>query len=358
MLQYRVFIKDCLDLVNLPVANEICTAFSIKRDLMGNATSTFTVLNKSGNIKEGDILGLIDPYGTILYTGVIKSIGEDIECTQMLSLFDDNWKWYDPTATTIEGKIQDIIQTDFINSTDVLVRQKFPFDITVTSQTEGTFEQHTQTKTEEGEQVEYTSQRYVQNLEDFLYELYDTWNVIVDIQVPFGAERPTITIGQPTSESVKVGNNVLPILNMTPFTEVFEKNRLFIYDKDGAELRAVYYGTKEGITQDASNPLRLPVINSYYVFSSDAVIEDVVSEHLQEQMLNHKITFSLLLDNNLYSFFDWQLGMPFEIWWNTQYFSTIFTAYSINKDINQEMEIVDITCGKVRNTLTAIFNRK
>lgn len=114
MSLYRVFIKDCLNLVSEPIANEICTSFSIERDLMGNATSDFTLLSMSGNIKEGDILGLVDPYGSIIYTGVIKSIGESIQCNQMLAIFDDNWKWHDPSDTTIEGKLQSIITSDFI----------------------------------------------------------------------------------------------------------------------------------------------------------------------------------------------------------------------------------------------------
>lgn len=358
MLPYRVFVKSALDLSGVAIANEICTSFTIKRDLMGSVVSTFEVVAIPDNISEGDVLGCIDPYGTVVYNGVIQSISDNIQCQQMLSIFDDNWKWYDPPETTIEGKIEHIINEGFIRSDDPLLVQKFPYTVRVTSQTEGTFEQHMVTETVDGEQVEKVSQRYVQNLEQFFEDLYNQWGVIVDVKVPFNATAPTITIGQATTVPVKVGNNALPITTMMPFTEIFETNKLCIYDKTGETLRAVYYGTTDGVTDQASNPLRLSVVNTQFVFDSDKDIEDIVNERLQAQMLNHRITFTMVLDNNLWNFFDWQLGMPFQVWYNTQYFSTVYTAFEMSKTTNGTLTTVDITCGKVRNSLTAIFNRR
>lgn len=359
MLPYRVFVKSALDLSGMAIANEICTSFTIKRDLMGSVVSTFEVVAIPDNISEGDVLGCVDPYGTVVYNGVIQSISDKIQCAQMLSIFDDNWKWYDPAAeTTIEGKIRHIIDNDFINSSDPLLVQKFPYTVTVTSSTPGTFEQHMVTETENGQQVEKVSQRYVQNLEDFFEDLYNQWGVIVDVQVPFNATAPTITIGRATSVPVKVGNNALPITEMMPFTEIFETNKLCIYDKTGENLRAIYYGTTDGVTNVASDPLRLSVVNTKYVFDSDKDVQEIVDEHLQAEMLNHRITFTMILDNNLWNFFNWQLGMPFQIWYNVSYFSTVFTAYEMSKTANGTLTTVDITCGKVRNSLTAIFNKR
>ena len=358
MLPYRVFVKSALDLSGMAIANEVCTAFTIKRDLMDSVVSTFEVLSIPDNISEGDVLGCVDPYGTVVYNGVIQSISDNIQCQQMLSIFDDNWKWYDPNYNTIEGKIANIISTGFTNSPDPLMRQKFPYTVTQTSSTAGTFEQHTVTETVDGEQAERTSQRYVQNLEDFFETLYNQWGVIVDIQVPFNAVAPTITIGQATTVPVKVGNNALPITYMMPFTEIFETNRLYIYNKDGSTLRATYYGTTGGLTTNANDPLRLPVINTKYVFDDDKPVADIANEYLQAEMLNHRITFTMVLDNQLWNFFDWQLGMPFQIWYNVSYFSTVFTAYEMRKTTNGTLTTVDVTCGKVRNTLTAIFNKR
>lgn len=354
MSQYRVYIKDGLDLAGIPVANDICTSFSAERDLLSSAVSTFTLLNMDGNIKEGDILGLTDPFGVTIYNGIIQSISDnEITCVQMLGLFNDNWRWHDPNETTIEGKILSIISTDFINSTDPLLRKKFPFTVTATSNTNGTFVQHTETV----DDVEVESKTYVENLEEFFYTLYDQWGVIIDIQVPFRG-TPTITIGKASEGHVKVGNNALPITQMTPFTEVFTTNKLCVYNTDGSALRATYYGTPDGITTNANDPLRLPVVNTEFVFDSDGTLSDIVAERLQEEMLNHKISFSMLLDNNLWDFYSWQLGQPFDVWYNSQYFSTAFTAYSMAKETGKDSTVVDITCGKVRNTLTQIWNAR
>lgn len=354
MSQYRVFIKDALDIAGLPTVNTICTGFSIERDLLSSASSTFTLLDTPGNVKEGDVLGLADPYGTVVYNGVIKSISDnEIMCTQLLSIFDDDWKWHDPSATTIEGKIKSIIEDDFINSTDELLKKKFPFTVTTTSSTTGTFIQHTETQ----DDVEVVSQNYVENLEEFFYSLYDQWGVIVDVVVPFRGD-PTITIGTASTLHVKIGNNALPITQMTPFSEIFEINKLLIYNDEGSTLRGTYYGTLDGITTDSSDPLRLPVINTEYVFDSEGALSDIVNERLQEQMVNHKVEFSMLLDNNLWDFYSWQLGQPFDIWYNTEYFSTVYTGYSIAKEPGRNPSAVDIVCGKVRNKLTQIWNAR
>lgn len=202
MYPYRVFIKDSLDLSGLPVANSVCLTFTVNKDLLSVATSTFTLLDMPTNIKEGDVLGLVDPYGTVIYTGVINSIGESIQCRAITSLFNDNWKYHDTSDTTIEGKIKTIIEDDFIDSSDPMVSDRFPFDVVVESSTNGTIEQKDDTA--------------VMDFETFLMNMYNVYGVITDIQIPFGEDTPTITLKQATHASIKVGNNALPIQNMTP----------------------------------------------------------------------------------------------------------------------------------------------
>ncbi len=341
MYPYRVFIKDCLNLGGLPIANSVCLTFTIDRDLLSVATSDFTLLDMPTNIKEGDVLGLSDPYGTVLYTGVIKSIGDNIQCRAITSIFNDNWKYHDTSDTTIEGKIKRIIEDDFINSSDPMVSDRFPFTVSVSSSTSGTIEAKDDTA--------------VMDFQTFLMNMYDVYGVITDIKVPFNG-TPTIELKQATHSSIKVGNNALPIQNMTPLTEVFETNKLVIYDKEGTTLRGTFYTTSQGITTNANDPLRLPVTKTKFIFNTDDAVNDIKQENLQEEIYNHKITFDLLLNNGLYDFFDWELGMPIEVWYNGEYFNTIFTKYSMSKDMNVDVTSVSITCGKVRNTLTEKIN--
>lgn len=358
MLQYRVFVKDCLDLTGDPIANEVCLSFDIERDLLSQASSSFTLLNVPENIKEGDILGLVDPYGTVIYEGVIDSFDVEIQTKQILSIFEDDWRWHNPspTKTTIEETIKALIESDFINSSDSLLATKFPFTVTVDSSTEGQIEQHKTIITENGKEKKVLDKKFVQSFEDFLIEQYKAYGVITEVFVPYRAGTPTITIKKATHPSLKVGNNALIVMNMTPTTEIFETNKLVIYDDDGTTLRKIYYGTTDGITDDPDDPLRLPVIKTKYVFDTDEKLTDLRDQSLQEEMLNHKIEFDLLLDNLLYDFFSWELGMPMEIWFNTRYFASDFTGYSISKTDTAEVSEVHIVCGTVRNKLTEILN--
>lgn len=343
MYQYRCFIKDCLDLESLPIANSVCLSFRVTKDLMSQATSDFTLLDMPTNIKVGDVLGLVDPFGTVIYTGVINSIGTTVSCREITAMFADQWKWHDPAESTIEGKLQAIIEDDFIGSSDPMISDRFPFTVTASSSTAGSFEPQEAT--------------YTMNFEDLLMQMYDRYGVITDIAIPFGAVTPTITLKQATHASIKVGNNVLPIRNMTPLTEVFETNKLVIYNAEGDTLRGTFYTTPQGITTNANNPLRLPVTKTKFIFDTDTALDDIKTANLQEEIYNHKITFDLLLNNGLYDFYDWELGMPIEIWYNGAYYSTLFTKYTMNKDLNIDVAAVSITCGKVRNTLTERLNR-
>lgn len=341
MSQYKVFIKDCLDLTGMAVANVTCLSFRYSKDLLTSATSSFVVLEEIANIKSGDILGLVDPYGTILYEGVVESFtANTIQCKELLSIFSDEWLWNDPAITTIEGKIQNIIENDYVNSSDSLVAQKFPFNVSTSSATIGTFE---------AQDVNYTV-----NFETFLNSLYDQYGVIVDIYVPFEAGTPTIDIHTATSVSIKVGNNMWAVQNLTPLTEVVQLNKLSIYDTTGT-LRGNYYCTVNGITTNDADPLRLPVVKTKFIFDDDTPLADLVAENLQQEIYNHKITFDLLLDNNLYEFTEWELGQTLNIWFNSDYYSSIFTAYSVEMQ-GTDVAFVSVTCGKVRNTLTEKLN--
>ena len=347
---YRVFIKDCLDLADVPVASSVCTAFSVNKDLLSTATSDFTLLEIPNNIKVGDILGLVDPYGTVIYTGVINSIGDTISCREIQSMFSDQWKWHDPTSgtiNTVEKKLRSIILSDFAGSSDPMVADRFPFTSTkvvASSSTSGTFE------TQES--------NYTMDFEQLLFWAYDTYGVKTEIEIPFGAVSPTITLKKATHGAVKVGNNVLPVRNMTPLTEVFETNKLVIYNNEGTTLRGTYYATTGGVTTNSASPLRPPVTKTKYIFNTDDALADIAKENLQDQIYNHRITFDLILNNGIYDFYTWELGMPISIWYNGAFYSTLYTKYNLSKEPGVDVAAVSITCGKVRNTLTERLNAK
>ena len=145
------------------------------------------------------------------------------------------------------------------------------------------------------------------------------------------------------------------VQNLTPLTEVVQTNKLSIYDKSGV-FRQNYYCTANGITTNDADPLRLPVVKTKFIFNDDTPTQDLADENLQNEIYNHRITFDLLLNSNLYEFTEWELGQTLNIWYNTDYYSSIFTAYTMQMDQGNDVTLVSVTCGKVRNTLTEKLN--
>lgn len=348
MFQYRVFVKDCLNLGGRSKSNVICLSFDIKRDLLEKAVSVFNVEYIDNNIDIGDVLGLYDEYGTTYYIGVIDEIDttiNQITCNSNISYYNYVWLYDDmrDVSGPTEQLLANQITNTFNNSNDSLMALKYG-DIDVEVKSNILTNQFP--LKEENETI---------NFEDFLFDCYANFGIICNLNVPFQEARPKLSIDASVGNNtpIKVGNNFNAIQNFTIETDTFENNKLMIYSQDGAELRATYYATPNGITTDDDSPLRLKKINNVIVFSDDD-IETIITENLDSTMYNHKISFDLLLNNTFYDFFNlFKLGCPLEIWYNGIYFNSIFTGYEFVKEENVDVSKVNITCGKVRNSLTS-----
>lgn len=348
MYQYRVFVKDCLNLGGLVKSNINCLSFQIQRDLLEKATSTFNLEYIDPNIDIGDILGLYDMYGTNLYIGVISEIDVDtsqITCTSNISYFNYTWL-YDALRSetgSTEELIKKLFENVFKNSNDYLMRAKYG-DIDISTLTTST-----------NYLLPLKDDMTIESFEDFIYDCYTNFDIICDFKAYFEQTNPTLTIDASAKdrEPIKLGNNFNAIQNFKINTDTFENNKLIIYNSDGTELRGVYFGSSGGITQDDESPLRLKKINNVIQFSDDE-ISLILAQNLQNNMYNHKITFDLVLNNELYDFFElFKLGCPVEIYYNGVYYNTIFTGYEYIKEENEKVSAVSITCGKVRNSLTS-----
>lgn len=336
MREYHVFFKDCLALSQMAKAETTCLSFSIERDALESATSTFGVDGVPTNVNEGDVMGLVDPYGVILYLGVVESMEENsIQCTQIESLFNDNWLYRVPNVTYLEDAIADILTGDFKQNEDVLMQQKYNFTITAETHTRGSL----------------VSEDTVVNFETFIYSLFNSFGIRLYFDIPYGAGTPTITIAKRTYTSFKVGNNTRATTLFQPTTEVAQTNKLIVYSQDNV-YRDTYYLSQDGVGTDSSEPTRLPVIRTEYVFSDDPM-EDIVAQYLNENLYNHYIQFDMLVSNNLYDIFSWELGQPVEIWINAEYFDSIYTGYSLSKEERAGFDYITVKCGKVRTRLTS-----
>lgn len=337
---YRGFVKNIDNLAGRAISSSDMriTNISLKRDVLVKATSDFTLVAMPKAIKEGDVFGVYDEFGKVVYLGIIKSLDENVvQCDQMYGLFDDDWKWNNPIADTIEGKIKAILENDYAGSSDGLEAQIYSaFSFITTSATENDFQ--TQDNT------------YVVNMMKFLFDLYESYGIMLDFDIGFNAVTPVIKIGKPNYPVIKLGNNNQVLRNFNIIKETQEINKLVIYDSKGEVVRATYFATPSGITTNAEALDRLTDINTKIVCSDDE-IEDIVASNLSEEMYNHKITVQLVLANRLYNFDDFHLGQQFDIYYDGELYNSILTGYSINIDNQGEASVVDLTFGKVRYSL-------
>lgn len=355
--QYRCFIKDQLNLEDPPKAFLRVDTFTVRTDLMTNATSSIKVLEMPSNINEGDVLVLYDPKGQFLYNGVVNSIEDmTIGCSQMQSFYKGNWIYSVSAQDFLEHEIAVVLQ-DYADGklkgssyVDSLVAERLgglTIDYTgvTTVNLPSTYE-------ESGDENEDKFE--VVDMEEFIYSLYEKYGIVFDFEINFSGTN-YVHIKVPTFERIKVGNNMFAIQNMLPITEIEETNKLVIYDSNNI-YRTTYIATKNGIVENpATTANRFNITNTEIVFSDDPV-EDLVASNLPNQMFNHKLEYDLIIKNFIYEFGDFNLGGELDIYYGDEYYDSVLTGYEISKESNQNITEAHFICGKVRTSLTKLLS--
>lgn len=353
MQQYRAFVKDCLNLNGLPKAWYTVTSFTLSEDVLAKATSSFYVAENIENVDNGDIFVLYDPYGTRVYCGIIDGFSESqIRTSQMASFYKGLWVYRTSPSNYLEQEVASVTQmyangeTYGATETDTLMAQeKAPIKIT-----------YEVSDSHRGISLRSQDDNYTKDYEEFIYYLYNNYNMVFEFDVPETAwtigddDGGTVKIYTPSYTPVTVGDNAECITDMSPITEIYENNKLIIYSSEGV-YRDTFYATTNGITDDPSAIGRVKNISTNIVFSDDDY-NILKAQNLRNDMYNHKVTFSLNLNNNFYNWYEWKLGLPLHVWYNGHFFDTVYTGYSLTKSDNTMPVSVKITCGKVRTSLT------
>lgn len=354
--QYRCFVKDQLNLEDPPKAFLRVDTFTVRTDLMTNATSSITVLEMPSNINEGDVLVLYDPKGQFLYNGVITSIEDKkIGCSQMQSFYKGSWIYSTSPQDYLEHEIATVLQ-DYADGklkgssyTDQLVASRLG-GITI-DYTGSTTVSLPSTWEENSDSDKYE----IIDMEKFIYELYEKYGIVFDFEINVSGTN-YVHIKVPNFEKIKVGNNMFAIQNMLPITEIEETNRLVIYGSDNA-YRTTYIATKNGIVENPPTTAnRFNITNTKIVFSDDPV-QDLVASNLPSQMFNHKLEYDLIIKNFIYEFGDFNLGGELDVYYGDEYYDSVLTGYEIGKDSNQNIVSAHFICGKVRTALTKLLTR-
>lgn len=343
---YRGFIKTINNLSGLPIGNSDLRVrnISIRRDILTSATSEFEVLGIPDEAEIGNVFGCYDEYGKIIYVGVIPNIDDNtIQTNQIISLFNDKWLWNDPQQVTIEQTVRAILQSDFQNNNDSLIADIFSqFDVNISS-------------TGTPLLLPTQDENYVVNFMDFIFQLYQNYQILLDINIPYGASRPSITILKPNYPTIKLSNNTNTLQDFNIMQETYETNKLILYAKDGT-YRGTWYGTTQGISTSDDYTNRLPKIRTNIVFSDDPA-DDIVADNLSNQMYNHKIEVNLILNNKLYNFDEFHLGQTFEIYYKGKVYNSILTGYAIEINESGASDKVTLTFGIVRVSLIDKLNK-
>lgn len=348
--QYRCFVKDQLDLTSAPKAFMIVDSFTIRKDLMTNAKSTMTVLSMASNVNNGDVVVLYDPRGNVVYQGVVTSIEDKkISCSQMQSYYKGIWVYNVSPKATLEEEfaalLQDYADGKMYKSTyvDSLVAQRLGgITIDFIGSTLANLPKDLDDKGEE----KFTTQ----DMEKFIYSLYEDYGIILDFEINFSGAN-YVHIKVPDFDSIKVGNNMYAIQNMSPIETIEETNRLIIYSAKHV-YRKTYVATKSGIVEEPTSTANRFDITNTKIVSSDDELSDLVANNLPSVMYNHKLTFDLVLKNFIYQFDEFHLGMPLDVWYGSDYYNSVLTGYEMKKTTNENVTYVSFTCGKVRNSLT------
>lgn len=420
-MNYRAYIKDCLELNERPKAIIPIQDGNYSEDLLSNATASFdTYETVPKEIQNGDVFCLFKPNGKVVYQGIITSIEDKtINCDQILSILRGSWFYILEEKDYLEQEIANVISRFMKHQVADLVTTlptanyenwklrklylkkngskyeqyyinrlgngsdkepyKYSLDRLGKEASDGSsgFEPYDLTEAQyktvtddlmirkynqftinyEGSQrlhlTASDTDHEVIEMEDFIYSLYESYGVVVEINIPYDSGC-TITVKTPSYDSTKIAMNSKSILSIAPRKETAEYNKLVIMYSNGA-YRASYYATPNGIVDSDESTDRLPVVNTKIVFSDDE-LEDIKYENLKDEIYNHEINFEMYFDSNLYDWESWKLGMPLSVYYKEEVYNSYFTGYSSR--LSKDSHTVNVTCGIVRSKLTDKIKKK
>lgn len=335
----RAFYKKRRGISDNAIGQSIVISYSIKDDLLTKPLSDFTLDQIPSLVEIGDVMIVYEDNGNVLFRGVINSLDQDnrtLSCGNMLSLFDDKWLWNIPSEASIEETIQAIIENDFVNNADIIIRETFDFAITCSTTTTGTFDEK--------------SAGTIVNFQDFLISVYNLYDIVLEFDIFFGAVQPTITITKPNkSIKTKISNNVHQVIEITARTRSASENKLLIYGTDKTTYRGAYFVNGEFLTTNDEADDRLNLVKTKYVFSDDDLSE-IAHANLSTEIYNHELEV-VMTDGFVYNPKNIRLGQYYDVYYKGQIFKSVLTGINY-----QNIHQITMIFGKVRQRLEDKIN--
>lgn len=354
MSLYRMYVKNAWTLNQRAVANFPLYAGQFGDDYLELHYSRFYSHDIPSNIDVGDWCGVYDQFGRVVYGGIIDEIdGEEIGVRAMLSVIDsDTLLDWNSAMTYTEQQLKTFFDSFFqTNGYHVL---SVGNAMTVTA------DSSTQTADLRPASDLYT----IQNAYNIVKEQIDAFGIYPYMTLPYAASNVLVSFRTTNKSKVTIANNASCILNPTiqegdiPINTLLTKTN---YNDGTYSLKCTILNT-DGTYQDGfTPPINLAlcfhkVIIKYADIKNGEEYTGFAQQQMPPLIYNHEITFDLLLDNNLYDFYSWELGMPMDIWIDGKYYDTILTGWETSFENDQAPSIVRITCGTSRTKLTEVLN--
>ena len=344
--------------------------FTLQEDLITTANSTFVIKDIPEEVSIGDVLCLYNTKGECVYYGIIESIDyktssntsskNQLKCSQMQEFYKGNWvRDTYSTATCIEDEFRYLLDR-YANG----YMKGSSWQDTLQQSMKGPLKVKAETSLITGH-LETPENNEVEDMSTFIYNLYEKYGLMLEFYVPIepwdlGSDNGGwVKIFKNTIEiPLRIIDGTTAIRDVIPTDNLADVNKLIIYNSNGVYRSTYVYQIGTGaVKEPATIGGRIANIKTSVVFSDDPEA-DIVKANIPEEMFNHKITFDLLIDNNLYKLEDFKLGIPLQVWNGDSYYTTILTGYKYVKAANENLVTATFTCGKARTSLTKKLARK
>lgn len=351
-------------------------------DSTEKVTSTIT-LDSNDKYGINTPVFLYDSRGNIIYSGIVKAQENNIlTCREPLSIFDFDFLFRVSNSSgdnniNLTKYVADYVfyhymryakyGTDKSNANALIFRRllykafKYEWENDPSINNLTFFE-----KT-----LPIISQIEVGNLEEYLldisnsYYVYPKTTLVKEYATPYDDDgiyyvhiKPYTSAQLPT---LTLGTNVDAISNLSIVVENPEYTMLIVYNSAGTTLRGMYALYQNGEIEEVTYPdyevSGYMAFNNYNVkieMTDDTDITPLADEIVSSGQYNHKIDFTLDLNNNFYDIRSFEIGQRVAFYNNNKLYDSIVTALKYNVDANNDgIKSVDITLGKVRQKLTS-----
>ena len=327
--------------------------FSINEDAMQKATSTLTCKEIPSNLRINVPIILFNPKNRIIYYGAIESIkGNVLTCRDPLYLYDDDY----------------IIRTDMYNEHYNVLNYMARITNTENEKTRAVNPIWPSTDTVtvdpnvlQTEPMLPITENKIENAEKLFFDLFNDYGVLMEYsfyKLKYQSSETWRLGMKPITPKqygrVYIGDNVENVQNVSVTTQEADTTILLIYNASGSDLRATFGMKKDGtIAQTGSNNNDFIFKDVYKqkIIMSDDNLRTLAKENLANSYYQHKIDFDLAIDG-LITMDDIKIGRDISFYYQDKVYDSIITARSYSKNSN----VMHVTLGVVRNTLTAKLN--